>query len=376
MYQWIVKLLELSTNLFTMYRWNNLPTIMRTNEAQNAFISAQFSLLMSELANLGGEKINEQNLLKRILLKELPKCVLSDISVDTKVLIKEFAPEKWDAVFSTAVEEVVSILPEKTKKDFSETILNARDESPEGRIITVADLLSAKLEAEIHSRFFPEFYEEPLRRLKETLKEFNDFQPYKALVNSDWFENYRRALIVLLSAVRWNRLNRNVKTTVAGHSFYVAISGFLLAYTENQNGNSVDLVEVVKRTLFHDIPESVTGDIITPTKKKVPGFEEVISRVEEHMVNQRIFDSMDSELVKKLKPRILDPFAGKEGEMVRSADLLAAIVECLMEIETGNNQPAFRSALNSMLDQLAKSEFSSVRFVSEDFKWGLRWMGR
>jgi putative hydrolase of HD superfamily len=85
---------------------------------------------------------------------------------------------------------------------------------------------------------------------------------------------------------------------------------------------------------------------------------------------------MDSELVKKLKPRILDPFAGKEGEMVRSADLLAAIVECLMEIETGNNQPAFRSALNSMLDQLAKSEFSSVRFVSEDFKWGLRWMGR
>jgi len=92
--QGLVRLLELYTNLFTMFRWNNRPTLLRTNEAENAFVSAQFSLLLSLIARENGEKVNEDRLFKRILLKELPKCILSDISVDTKVLIKELDPEK------------------------------------------------------------------------------------------------------------------------------------------------------------------------------------------------------------------------------------------------------------------------------------------
>ncbi|OAA30889.1 hydrolase [Kosmotoga arenicorallina S304] len=376
MYQGLIRLLELYTNLFTMFRWNNRPTLLRTNEAENAFISAQFSLLLSLIAREHGEEINEDRLFKRILFKELPKCIISDISVDTKVLIKELDPEKWDAVFDATVSEVAPLLPENHREDFMNEMKAAKDDSIEGKIISIGDLLSATLEADIHSRFFPEYYEEALGSLKKRLSRFDDFQPYRILKESLWIKDYQEALVVLLRAVRWNRLKRNVETTVAGHSFYVAVIAYLLALMENEVGNNVNSLEVVKKALLHDIPESLTGDIITPTKRKVKGFEEVISRVEEKMVSERLLVHMPESIALELKQRMLDPFGGTEGKLVRAADLTAAVVECLMEIKTGNAQLAFRSAISNMLDTLSESEFENVRYLSDSLRWGLEWVGR
>ncbi|HNS66149.1 MAG TPA: HD domain-containing protein [Mesotoga infera] len=376
MFHGYVKLLELATNLFTMYRWNNMPTLVRTNEAENAFVSAQYCLLMSEMSALHGLKLDKNKLFQRLVLKELPKCLLSDISVDTKILIKSLSPEKWTAVFSKTVEEVVQYFPSKRRGEFFVSMVDTKDSSIEGRIIQTGDLLSAMLEAEIHGRYFPDFFARPLKDLEKRLENFKDFQPYSLIANSDWIKRYSDALVVLLRAVRWNRLNRNVPTTVAGHSFYVTLTSYILSSMEIENGGKIDPVEVIKRALLHDIPESMTGDIITPTKKKVPGFEEVISQVEEQMVSGNLLRGMPDELVKELKSRMLDPFATTEGELVRAADQFAATVECLMEIRSGNTQPAFRDALHRMLDDLSSSTFESVRFVTESFRWGLDWAGR
>jgi putative hydrolase of HD superfamily len=366
--------MELATNLFTMFRWNNTPTMFRTNEAENAFASAQFALLMSNLARESSMSINEKELLERIVLKELPKCVLSDISVDTKLLIRDLDPEKWNAVYNSAVGEVVGYLPETKKLQFSSIIHRAKDDSLEGKIISASDLLSARLEADLHNRIFPEYYGEIIKSLDDKLSQYNDFKPYKKLINSSWFDTYKESIIVLLRAVRWNRLNRNVKTTVAGHSFYVALIGFLLSYEEESN--QLDEVEIIKRSLLHDIPESLTGDIITPTKQKVTGFEELVERVEEVMVTDKLLNDMPEKLISELKNKILKPFEGINGKLVRAADLTAAIVECLMEIKSGNNQMSFRIALNNMLDQLDESEFSSVKEVADFFKLSFEWTGR
>jgi len=375
-FQGYVKLLELASNLFTMYRWNNTPTIIRTNEAENAFVSAHYCLLMSEVSRLNGLVLDEDRLFQRVVLKELPKCLLSDISVDTKILIKSLSPEKWNAVFSKTVEEVVRFLPLTRKDEFFSSIVDAKDDTQEGKIIQIADLLSARLEAEIHSRYFPGFFSKPITALEERIEHFRNFKPFELIFGCDWLDRYIDALIVLLRAVRWNRLNRNVPTTVAGHSFYVTITSYILSCMENESGHDINTVEVVKRALLHDIPESMTGDIITPTKKKVPGFEEVISQVEEEMVSKMLLENMPDSLVKELKYRMLDPFESEEGELVRAADQFAATAECLMEIRSGNTQPAFRDALNRMLDDLADSEFESVRFITESFRWGLDWAGR
>lgn len=376
MFQGYVKLLELATNLFTMYRWNNTPTLLRTNEAENAFISAQYCLLMSEMAILKGFEIDQKELFQRLVLKELPKCLLSDISVDTKVLIKSLSPDKWNDVFEKTVEEIIEYLPDERHDAFYLSMVHSKDNSVEGKIIQTGDLLSAKLEAGLHARSFPEFFERPLKDLEARIKDFEEFDPYRLITGNNWLSRYTNALMVLLRAIRWNRLNRNVPTTVAAHSFYVAIIAYILSCIEEEQGNSVNPVESVKRALLHDIPESMTGDIITPTKKKVPGFEEVIAQVEEQMVTENLLDGMPDELIKELKFRMLDPFESVEGKIVWAADQFAATVECLMEIRSGNTQYAFRDAMNRMLDDLSRSDLQSVQFLTKSFRWSLDWTGR
>ncbi|MDD2333367.1 MAG: HD domain-containing protein [Mesotoga sp.] len=376
MFQGYVKLLELATNLFTMYRWNNTPTLLRTNEAENAFISAQYCLLMSEMAGLNGFHIDDKKLFQRLVLKEIPKCLLSDISVDTKVLIKSLSPDKWNDVFSRTVEEIVQYLPDDRHDPFYLSMVHSKDDTIEGKIIQTGDLLSAKLEAGLHARYFPDFFNRPLKDLEQRIESFRDFEPYRLIADAEWLERYTNALIVLLRAVRWNRLNRNVPTTVAAHSFYVTITAYILSCMEEESGKVINPVESVKLALLHDIPESMTGDIITPTKKKVPGFEEVIAQVEERMVTENLLAGMPDRLIKELKYRMLDPFESHEGKLVWAADQFAATVECLMEIRSGNTQYAFRDAMNRMLDDLSKSDLESVQFLTQTFRWSLDWTGR
>jgi len=375
-YRGYVRLLDITSNLFTMFRWNNKPIIMRTNEAENAFISSHFALLMSELAIDAGLDIDEEKLYRRIVLKELPKCVLSDISVDTKNLIRELAPEKWDQVYATAVDEILRHVYPDRQDEFSRAMFNSRDNSTEGKIVATADLMSARLEASIHSRFFPDHFAQPIENLSRRAERFSNFRPYQLLAKAPWLKSYEDSLLVLLRSVRWNRMNRNVKTTVAGHSFYVSIVAYIFACMENDSGGLLDTVEITKRALLHDISESLTGDIITPTKKKVSGFDEVIFKVEEKMLDTQLFSRMPDSIVSVLRKPSLDPFSGTEGELVRCADMTAAVIECLLEGRTGNSQVEFRDAFESLIGQLADARFESVRYVADLFRWGLSWAGR
>jgi len=62
------------------------------------------------------------------------------------------------------------------------------------------------------------------------------------------------------------------------------------------------------RAIYHDIPEAITGDIITPTKKSVPGFVDVLEKVEIKMMDDYIFSYVDLEYKKQVSEYILFPF--------------------------------------------------------------------
>jgi len=64
------------------------------------------------------------------------------------------------------------------------------------------------------------------------------------------------------------------------------------------------------RTIYHDIPEAITGDIITPTKKAVPGFVEVLEKVEIKMMDDYIFSYVDEDYKKEVSNYMLYPFDG------------------------------------------------------------------
>jgi putative hydrolase of HD superfamily len=68
---------------------------------------------------------------------------------------------------------------------------------------------------------------------------------------------------------------------------------------------------MMMRAIYHDVPEVITGDIITPTKKAVPGFVALLEKVEKTMMDDYLFGYISPQYKEYIAPYILSPFHGE-----------------------------------------------------------------
>ena len=86
--------------------------------------------------------------------------------------------------------------------------------------------------------------------------------------------------------VRWNQTPRVPPTTVLGHSFYVAALTLLMCY--DLNINKERRYNNFFSALFHDLPEAVTRDIISPVKQATDHLPAVVKEIEERIVKDEL----------------------------------------------------------------------------------------
>lgn len=120
-------------------------------------------------------------------------------------------------------------------------------------------------------------------------------------------------------------LNTN---SVSAHTTNVTILSFVLGrWEEYKFGNRIDWKELLLRAIFHDALESVTGDVLGPTKGLVEGFKETLETIE-----HKIFDSNIRTYLREehedLNRYILSPKDDTiEGYVIDSADKLDTLFE-------------------------------------------------
>ncbi len=162
---------------------------------------------------------------------------------------------------------------------------------------------------------------------------------------------------------RWSQTPRVPCTSVLGHTLIVALCAYLLGY---DLGFSREMqIQHFLCGLFHDLPEILTRDIISPIKKNVEGLDEFIKRIEEEAVREKILnivpDSIAQEIVyytqnefsnryKKNHQVIFSAQKGEDflqeikqesiyqpifGEFLKYCDHLSAFLEAKISIEHG-----------------------------------------
>ncbi|MEA1883019.1 MAG: YfbR-like 5'-deoxynucleotidase [Thermotogota bacterium] len=360
------RLIRMALSLFTINRWNTTPHIELITEASNSGFSLHVALL---LAYVSGQQVDYEKLIKRIVLKDLPKAILSDISLQTKNYIKDTSLELWNKTFKSAMEEVLREVPEDWREDFKYKIVRAKDDSVEGLIIDFSDTYAAYSECEVNARVYPEYYKKPLQELREKLNSYKAHNFIAALLDRSEYKDYLLKVRTLINAVRWNQTNRNIKTTVAGHTFFVTFISTLLSYiSETLNGTCKDSSELLLKSAYHDVPEAMTGDIISPTKRRIPGFEATITKVEEQMVEEFLLSLIQGKGKEQLKGYMLHPFEGETGSLVRASDLLGSMFECQMEMMSGNANPLFKKAYREINFEIKNMNLSEVDYL---LKWGV-----
>ncbi|ODN30803.1 HD domain-containing protein [Fervidobacterium thailandense] len=315
------------TNLFTIQRWNNRPALVRFTEADNAFNT--FFLNAIYRLDIGSPL---EPALRWRFSRELPKVVLSDISLQLKERIERFSPSVWKEVADRAINDLKSIADWEFVELFFDKDVS---QEPYDRL---ADLYISYLEAYENGKLFD--YNQPLMELREkVLNLSSDFEnQYYEVARYVWIP-----LLNLTSMVRWNRTHRNVRTSVSGHSFVVLTIAYAIAkLTEFDR-----IEEVILRAMLHDFPEAFTGDVITPTKKKVPGLDKLVSEVEREMVSEWINGHPKVSVLNKYLDYCVEPFDGDAGLIVRTADYFASLLECGLELYSGNKLEVFRTSFFS-----------------------------
>ena len=200
--------------------------------------------------------------------------------------------------------------------------------------------------------------------------------------------------------IRWSDTPRVPPTSVLGHMFLVAA----LAYCFSLAAGACPARRVNNffAGLFHDLPELLTRDIITPVKRSVEKLPGLIRSYELHELEHRIFNPLteggfhthvdrlryylgllgeaDSEFnetvrtgqeVRKLASfqelhetsnyNHLDP---KDGELLKICDSLAAYLEAYSSIQRGMTAPTLRDALSRFRLQLREKELGSISLAA------------
>jgi len=170
---------------------------------------------------------------------------------------------------------------------------------------------------------------------------------------------------------RWSTDFMHQRATVSEHSFFVAQVGQMLALIEEENGNKVDWCRLFRKLINHDDVEAMTGDIISTVKYKNAQMRDMLGMLEKEIVEENLLASME-EPYKSIYREIL--FDGKddtlEGEILRCADYIDAIVECINEVKLNNLHP-FVDKFRSIVRRLSESDLASVRYFIGEILPGL-----
>jgi len=111
--------------------------------------------------------------------------------------------------------------------------------------------------------------------------------------------------------VRWNQTPRIPETTVLGHCFFVAIITLLLCRSGKNEMCDFRVVNNYFCALFHDLPEAVTRDIISPVKTATDGLPNIVKKIEDRIVANELLPLMESYFSNDLMYYTSDEFSNR-----------------------------------------------------------------
>lgn len=234
--------------------------------------------------------------------------------------------------------------------------------SLEKKILRAAHYLATGWEFKIIYRLNEELYgmEETRAAIENQIEEHYDLAGTQKLALNKKTGNFLDLVGQLRFQQRWAQSPRMPKTSVLGHMLIVSLFSYLC---------SVEVEACPRRSynnffagLFHDLPEVMTRDIVSPVKRSVEGLDRIIKEIEHRQMEERVFPLLPAAWHGEMKYFTEDEFQSKvkidgavravtseeinerynddrfsplDGEIIKSCDRLAAYIETFLSISTG-----------------------------------------
>ncbi|MEP9412044.1 MAG: HD domain-containing protein [Candidatus Brocadia sp.] len=321
-------------------------------------------------------------LLQRLVITDLKPPIFYEIKKDDA---KYKRLNEW--VYSE-LGSILSPLGDDFCKKFQSYFLKT-DDTLNKRILSAAHFYATKWEFDIIERANPNGYE--IDRIKKDLQEkqekYYDLKGMELLTKHMKYENFINLCGQLRFQLRWSHLHRIPRTSVLGHSLFVAILSYLF---------SLEIKSCAQRCinnyftgLFHDLPEVLTRDIISPVKRSVEGIGDLIKEYEKEQMEKEVYglipkewhseitmfteNEFDSIVTLHQKRKKVtsedindkyndDKFNPRDGELVKASDSLAGFIEVSVAIRNGSASPELQEARLSLKKQYEKTRIAGINF--------------
>ena len=273
----------------SIQRWNDYPRMVELVELDkqaHKFIIAYF------IAKLETD-INYTHLIEAGIFEFLRRVVVTDIRPDVfRKALQKKSKEINAWVISKLSPSIKDIDNGNFLQKFEEYLSNAEMYKKERFVLKAASYLATKWEFSI---------------VYQTSQFLNDIEDVKKSVDEeieDYYEligvrkialNKKLGKIIDLSGrlrfqKRWAQTPRVPETSVLGHMLTVAIFGYF--FSVEVNACDKRLQNNFFTALFHDLPEALTRDIITPVKYCVDELSDIIAEYEIEKIQDDILPNI------------------------------------------------------------------------------------
>lgn len=235
-----------------------------------------------------GADLNWRMLIEGGIFEFMQRNVLTDIK---PTVLHEMMRVYGSELNSWVYEEIRRRIPD-VQKDFMENMKLYFEDATycpmEKKLLRAAHYLATKWEFEIIYHFNESIYgsEDTKALIENELEDHYDLAAVKKLALRGKSSKFIDLIGQLRFQKRWAQSPRVPETSVMGHVLLVAIMGYFCAVKLNACDERV--VGDFLCGLFHDLPEVLTRDIISPVKRSVKGLDELIKKIEERLVAEKI----------------------------------------------------------------------------------------
>lgn len=371
----------------SIQRWNDH---VRPTELTEIDKQAHKMIIAYTIAKIQEEEnpgcVNWQLLIEGGIIELLHRVIVTDIKPPVfHKIMKEKGKELNEWVFNQLEDDIAPI-----KGNFLETVRRYLFDTTfaqfEKKILQASHYLATNWEFQIiyHSNQFIYGIENTKAEIESQIEYHIDLTGVQKILSHRNIAGFINLCGQLRFQQRWAQTPRIPKTSVLGHMLIVAI----LSYFCSQEIGSCTkrLYNNFFSSLFHDLPEVLTRDIVSPVKRSIKGLEELIKEYEIIEANNRIFPLIPQNWHDEMRYFIFNEFENKiwydnsiksgisfeemnsrynedrfnpvDGQMLKACDDFAAFLEASFSIKYGIKPEALESAKRNIYQKYRQRHFT------------------
>lgn len=348
-------------------RWTEDSAETRYNEISKQALNFAITYVLAKECEYNGEKIIWERFPKIAIFRGFQKMGLADVTHSTYVNIVEGKMNCKLENFHQAVGE--GKIRELIKnKELAENLiheLNVVNDTREFHLYKLGSKIATLIELiECKDKFDTSVYAEKYSEICAEISK-SEFKEKELLaVGTSVFKVFQK-ISTLRNQNRWAVRSYRINCSVLGHLFDTAVFAYLISLNKDHDKQKAAMMFFMG--IWHDVAETWTKDIPSPTKDAFPGFREASEEYELECLDKNIYEKIPEHIAKAIKEVMMEEEASKPfKKLMKAADYLSADSECWRNLVAGSRDAYFRDHV--LLGDKKKVEADPNTYLTGPFK--------